>query len=147
MSILLIFRDETGPGLRWRDRRTTRGVEYNWLPGRSHGNHSFAGFGMSGRFAEVSRLEDNPLRWRMSASIILTTPCPRIFWRAGRSLYAILVSPAIAQFRPSDTLHGGPARVNSDRFDVIAKAPVGTPPDKIRLMLQRGFPRRIRNKR
>lgn len=33
-------------------------------------------------------------------------------------------------------LAGGPPWLNDDRFDVVAKAPEGTPPDRIRLMLR-----------
>lgn len=35
-----------------------------------------------------------------------------------------------------DTVFGGPSWLEWDRFDVVARAPVNTPPDTVRLMLQ-----------
>lgn len=49
----------------------------------------------------------------------------------------IAVAPAVLQFNSDKFLRGGPPWLNSDRFDVTARAPAGTPPDTVRLMLQK----------
>src|SRR5579862_474128 len=36
----------------------------------------------------------------------------------------------------ADTVFGGPSWLETDRFDVIAKAPANTPPETVKLMLQ-----------
>jgi uncharacterized protein (TIGR03435 family) len=52
---------------------------------------------------------------------------------------AIALSPSVSQFNTfaADYLKGAPAWLNADRFDVVAKAPPGTPMDTLRLMVQR----------
>lgn len=49
----------------------------------------------------------------------------------------IAVAPAVLQFNSDRFLQGGPPWLNSDRFDVTARAQSGTPPDTVRLMLQK----------
>ena len=49
----------------------------------------------------------------------------------------IALAPSVAQFNSDNFLKGGPPWMNSDRFDVTAKAPAGTSTDNIRLMVQK----------
>ena len=64
-----------------------------------------------------------------------------IAWKETRTLpdltaLEIAVAPSVAQFNSNDYLKGGPW-LNSDRFDVTAKAPAGTSTDTVRLMVQK----------
>lgn len=49
----------------------------------------------------------------------------------------IAVAPSVAQFNSDRYLKGAPSWLNTDCFDVIAKAAVGTPMDTVRLMVQK----------
>ena len=67
-----------------------------------------------------------------------------IGWKESRvlpelSVMSIAITPAIAQFNnvAENYLKGAPPWLNEDRFDVVAKAPPGTPADTIRLMMQK----------
>jgi uncharacterized protein (TIGR03435 family) len=67
-----------------------------------------------------------------------------IGWKETRMLpeltsLALGLAPSVAQFKvlSSDYLKGGPPWLDSDRFDVIAKAPKGASTDTIRLMVQK----------
>jgi uncharacterized protein (TIGR03435 family) len=52
---------------------------------------------------------------------------------------SIALSPSVAQFNTfaADYLKGAPPWLNADRFDVVAKAPPGTPMDTLRVMVQK----------
>jgi uncharacterized protein (TIGR03435 family) len=67
-----------------------------------------------------------------------------IGWKETRMLpeltsLALGLAPSVAQFKvlSNDYLKGGPPWLDSDHFDVVAKAPQGTPTDTVRLMVQK----------
>lgn len=49
----------------------------------------------------------------------------------------LLIQLACKEVYPAEYIKGGPAWLGSDYFDVVAKAPAGTPVDTARLMLQK----------
>jgi uncharacterized protein (TIGR03435 family) len=96
----------------------------------------------------VNKLADNPaaeflpggqvnLRGvTMKALIGLGWKETRVFPEVSNVSVALL--PLLSQFNVNadDYLKGAPPWLNADRFDVIAKAPAGTPTDTIRLMIR-----------